>query len=289
MSVHGIAYGKINLGLRIYGKREDGYHEIETIFHRIQLADLLEFAPASEISIECSHPAVPTDERNICYQAVKHLQRVTGIRSGVRITLRKNIPVGAGLGGGSADAAVVLRMLPRLWDNPIPEELCYSIAGQLGSDVPFFLGRSSAHGRGRGELLTFHEVALPFAIVVCFPGTIVSTGDAYAHVREFNPGEPGVLWGEFERFLRDNRDCRCLGNDFESSLFRMHPETDTVKKLILNQGARCAFLSGSGSSVYGLFDETGSAMKAAELLTGRYPLVHVTPSRFVPPADEVFS
>ncbi|MDH4070350.1 MAG: 4-(cytidine 5'-diphospho)-2-C-methyl-D-erythritol kinase [Ignavibacteria bacterium] len=289
MQAYGLAYGKINLGLRILGKREDGYHDIETIFHRIRLADRLEFTKAEDVSIECSHPEVPTDARNLCYQAVTRLQEVTGNQSGVRIALQKNIPVGAGLGGGSADAALVLRLLPRLWKRSISEDVCHSIAADLGSDVPFFLGSSSAHGTGRGERLTFHQLALPFTVVVCFPGTIVSTREAYARIHEYKAWKPGMLWNEFGQFLNEGADCGCLGNDFEPLLFGSHPEIRNVKTLMLDQGAQCAFLSGSGSAVYGLFAEPAHAAKAANMLTGRYPLVHVTPSGFVPPPDRLVS
>ena len=138
------AHAKINLGLRILGRRDDGYHDIETVFHRIALHDEIELETAPALTVESSDPAAPGGEETICHRAAGLLRERLGIERGASIRIRKNIPVGAGLGGGSADAALVLRELPRVWGLSATDETLRDLALQLGSDVPYFLGTGSA-------------------------------------------------------------------------------------------------------------------------------------------------
>ena len=176
------AYAKINIGLRIAGRRPDGYHEIETIFHRVKLYDEILCRPAGSISVASTDPALPGGKDNICYRAAQILQRHLGVTDGADIMIHKSIPIGAGLGGGSADAALLLLELPRLWGHPIDDATLSCIALELGSDVPYFLGRGLAHARGRGELLEYFDLDFPYTILLCSPGINVSTAWAYRQV-----------------------------------------------------------------------------------------------------------
>jgi 4-diphosphocytidyl-2-C-methyl-D-erythritol kinase len=283
------AYAKINLGLLIHEKRKDGYHEIETVFHRIDLSDLLVLESAATISLSTDSAEIPPGESNLCWKAASLISEPTGGNRGVRITLTKRIPVGAGLGGGSADAACVLRVLPRLWNVDVPEEKLAECALQLGSDVPFFLGKESAHGTGRGEELRFFPLNLPFAIVVCYPGIQVPTPWAYGQIRSFLPRERGKL-GERMRdaIPKPSSLCALLSNDFETPVFAQFAIVADLKKSLLTAGALCAALSGSGSSVYGLFADDAAARRAAEILRSDQLQTFFTCSGFHIPQNEVF-
>ncbi len=248
------AYAKINLGLLIHGRRADGYHEIETVFHRINLYDELRLELSDRISMETNNPDIPSDESNLCWQAAALLNDAARTRHGVRIFLTKNIPAGAGLGGGSTDAAAVLRLLPGLWSLSVSEQKIAGCGLRLGSDVPYFLGSSSAHGTGRGEQLEFFHLEFPYAIVVCFPGIHVSTQWAYGQLGRFTKREQGRLKELVLAGMPDlGNHCYLFRNDFEEPVFRRYPEIAAIKKSLLDAGALCASLSGSGSSVYGLF------------------------------------
>jgi len=286
MNLQTLAYAKINLGLHIHSKRDDGYHEIETVFHRIDLFDLLKFEPADRISIASSSPEIPVDESNLCWKAAAMINALAGTKHGVRITLTKSIPAGAGLGGGSADAAATLRILPRLWNIRLSDQKLAECAISLGSDVPFFLGTGSAHGTGRGEQLTFFSMGLPYAIVVCFPGVQVSTAWAYHQIRSFQSREHGVLANRIRAALRNPGDLRlALENDFEAPVFAQYPGIAAVKDSLLHAGALCASLSGSGSSVYGLFPDDLVARRAAETLRAGTIRTFFTPAGFQVLAD----
>ncbi len=280
------AYAKINLGLLIHGKRDDGYHEIETVFHHIDLYDEIRLESQDKVSIETDSDDIPSDESNLCWKAVTLLNQMAGTNHGVRVKLKKNIPAGAGLGGGSADAATVLRLLPRLWKVSVPDSDLANCAARLGSDVSFFLGSSSAHGRGRGDILEPFRLPLPYAIVICFPGIHVSTPWAYGQITKFEKREAGKLKERLQRALPDLRSrCDVVHNDFEEPVFRQYPRLGKIKHSLLEAGAVCASLSGSGSSVYGLFAENTSAMQAALQLRSNHISTFYTPAGFQIPSE----
>ena len=182
------AYAKINIGLYVVERRPDGFHNIETVFHRIAIADALSLTPAGEIRVSSSSPDAPSDNTNICFKAAALLQAHLKTSQGVHIHIEKQVPVGAGLGGGSADAACVLRQLPALWGATVPEESLRTMALQLGSDVPYFLSPGSAVAGGRGELLQYFTLDVPYTILLCNPGIHVATGWAYGRIT------PGYRW-----------------------------------------------------------------------------------------------
>ncbi|MBI4536314.1 MAG: 4-(cytidine 5'-diphospho)-2-C-methyl-D-erythritol kinase [Ignavibacteriae bacterium] len=262
------AYAKINFGLLVLDKRPDGYHNIATVFHRIDLFDVVKLVRSSRIEVISLSGEAPQGEKNVCYKAATLLREHVGTNAGVKIELHKNVPAGAGLGGGSADAAVVLQELPRFWDKAIDEKTLNTLALQLGSDVPFFLGKGSALGTGRGEILTHFELDIPYTILLCYPNIHISTGWAYQHVKPANSKldlRSLVLEGMKEPMKLVNG----LRNDFEPVVFRTHPEVMRVKEAMMRSGAEFASMSGSGSSVYGLFSRKDFATEAATYLQQR--------------------
>ncbi len=283
MPLQSRAYAKINLGLSVVRRRVDGYHDIETVFHRIDLFDLLTFERHDSIVLKADSAEVPTDDRNLCYRAVLLLREYLGIRKGVAITLTKRIPVGAGLGGGSSDAATTLRALISLWSVSVPEADLAAMALRLGSDVPYFLNNGSAVAQGRGEILEYFSLMLPAAILVVNPGIHVSTQWAY------NRLSPPLARprASLKRTLLDNLPhpsnlTDCISNDFEEVVFREYPAIGKLKQEMISEGAAFALMSGSGSTVYGLFPEEDEAARLGERLKHRGFLVSLTAPMFTP-------
>ncbi len=264
------AYAKINIGLYVIERRPDGYHNIETVFHRIDLWDELAFDPSPAIEVSTTSPDVPGDASNICHKAARLLQDHLGVSAGVRISLRKQIPVGAGLGGGSADGAAVLRELPAFWGRVVDEQTLRRLALELGSDVPFFLGRGSAVASGRGEILDYFPLDIPFVILLCHPHIHVATDWAYGHITPGTAGKPADLRQAVLQGIREpSRLTQLLRNDFESVVFASHPEIADLKESMIRGGAVFSLMSGSGSSVYGFFPAIPDAERVAASLAAR--------------------
>ncbi|MBR9977286.1 MAG: 4-(cytidine 5'-diphospho)-2-C-methyl-D-erythritol kinase [Bacteroidetes bacterium] len=289
------SYAKINLGLRILARRGDGFHDLVTIFHRVDLFDTLHFeVTAGGISLESDHEDIPTDDGNLCVRAARLLlAQQRGM--GVHITLHKRVPAGAGLGGGSANAATVLRFLPSLFGFHLPQEEVLEMATILGSDVPFFLQDGSAVARSRGEQLEYFSWRCPWWIVLVHPGVHVSTAWAYANLRlseaagdvdlrqallsasaAVSGSPPSLSSFEDGGTLTDadssanpsaqkaaSAFSELMHNDFEPLVMQAHPEIQAIKKRLLNAGAVGALMSGSGSAVYGLFSSQKQAMDCA--------------------------
>jgi 4-diphosphocytidyl-2-C-methyl-D-erythritol kinase len=275
------AYAKINLGLYVVARRPDGYHDIETVFCRIGIADYVTFAPSPDIHVTCSSPDAPAGALNICHVAAHRLQERYHITAGVHIHITKNIPVGAGLGGGSADAALVLRELPGFWGcSPDSTDLA-RIALEIGSDVPFFLGNDAAVGRGRGEILEHFHLDIPYTILVCNPNIHVATAWAYSRITPGRPGKPDDLRSIITAGMHDPGLLRAhLRNDFEEVVFEAHPEVRTIKERMLQAGAVFALMSGSGSTVYAFFPDAVTAQAlAGEFLAAGYR-ISLTPPHF---------
>jgi 4-diphosphocytidyl-2-C-methyl-D-erythritol kinase len=274
------AYAKINIGLRVLQKRPDGYHDIETLFHRIDLFDEIELSQSDEIVVVSSSSEVPAGESNICHKAARLLQEHLQRRVGVHIAISKNIPVGAGLGGGSSDAATVLRALPRFWNVFIDERTLQTIALQLGSDVPYFLGRGSAVGRGRGEVLEHFALEIPYTILVCNPNIPISTGWAYANVVPDSSPTQDLKHLVTEGMRNPALLVDALRNDFEGPVFTHYPEIRQIKETMMRNGAVFASLSGSGSSVFGFFSDAGDVETTARTLRSKGWRTFLTPPHF---------
>jgi len=254
-------YAKINLGLRIQRKREDGYHDIITVLRYVDVFDTLEFTRTpGGISMECDHAELPCDAGNLCIRAAEAVCEKLG-RSGVHMRLNKRIPIGAGLGGGSSDAAGVLRALPALFGMRIDECELRSIAIRLGADVPFFLQDSTAEARGRGDILRPFDMSWPWWILLVRPPVSVSTAWAYASLR-LSGEQPDLPLRDL--LLRAPRDeallSKALINDFEATVMLACPIISQVKSTLLDSGAIAALMSGSGSAVFGLFRDQASAL-----------------------------
>jgi len=235
--MHAAAYAKINWALRVTGKRPDGYHDIETLFQTITLHDDLTIDEAKELTLTCSDPTIPTDERNLVVRAAKAI----GITA--RIHLEKRIPAGGGLGGGSSDAAALLAAFHRR--DP-------KIALGLGSDVPFFLLGGTAYATGRGEVLTPLPRVAPVPLLLLMPEERVATAEAYAMLRRFSP-PIGVE--RYRAMIADDLldHATELVNDFEEAIFAAMPRLHALKTRLYEAGAAWAGMSGSGSTIVGAF------------------------------------
>ncbi len=276
------AYAKINLGLRVLEKRKDGFHNIETLFHRVDLFDELTLEPAADsISMTGAGLAVPLDEENLCWKAIELLRTEMGTTFGAAIHLDKRIPVGAGLGGGSSDAAAILTALPSLWQHPVDASTLADVALRIGSDVPFFLHNRSAFAQGRGEQLSFVNISVPYWIVLVTPSIHISTKWAYAQLSGVNGSR------RRSKAFYDGTTCTVaplpalMENDFETVIFAAYPEIAVLKRDLLSGGAAYALLSGSGSSVFGLFEKEDAARLAEERFQKKY-LVSLTQPNFIP-------
>lgn len=282
------AFGKINLGLRILRKRDDGYHDIETVFHLINCFDEIELKKRKDgkIIVASDNVEVPTDAANLCVKAATSLQDLTGARKGVEIHLKKGIPVGAGLGGGSTDAASVVKGLVDLWDLDVSLDDLNSILEKIGSDATFFLNGRSAFATGRGEILEPLELSFPYWIVVVTPPIHVSTAWAYKNYHSPRIASPnGSLRHALLEYLHDEHHLnKALVNDFEPLVFQNYPEIAELKKQFFEVGANFALMSGSGSSVYGLFLDGAQAQSFAASFEPPYR-VSLTEPFFKPEPD----
>lgn len=243
---------KINLGLKVLKKRSDGFHEIETCMLAIPITDVLEILPSVEFIFKQTGIEVHGDqESNLCVKAFRMLQTRHGIPN-ARIHLRKQLPMGAGLGGGSADASYVLRGLNAVFNVGLSDDQLREMAAELGSDCPFFISDSAQIGRGRGEVLTDFSLTLNgYYLKIINPGIHVSTKEAFA----------GIIFSEdansvdaiLKRPIEDWKGL--LKNDFETSIFAQFPLIGELKEQLYAEGAVYASMSGSGSTVYGIFEE----------------------------------
>lgn len=256
---------KINLGLRILRKRPDGFHDLETIFHEIDLFDEIELRISDRIQFSTDHPSLSSDESNLCIKAACLLRGRFAIKQGVLIRLRKRIPVGAGLGGGSSNAAALCRGLRSLWSISATDDELESLAAELGSDAPFFVRGGSAYATGRGENLRAMDLQLPYWIVTATPDIHVGTPWAYGALqwtKEVMPAGLDSKWTHpTPEFL-----VQLLQNDFEPVVFASFPLIGRLKERLQTLGAVAAAMSGSGSTVFGLFENRSGAEAAAEAL-----------------------
>jgi len=268
-----LAPAKVNLTLRILGKRQDGYHEIESLVQKISLYDRITILPKGEpgIWLTCSDPSLPTGPDNLAYRAAKLLMsssRKAG--KGVRLHLEKSIPSGAGLGGGSSDAAAVLLGLDALWGLSMTREDLVGIGEEIGSDVPLFLHPSPSLITGRGEKVAPAPVLVDATYVIVFPGFSVSAKWAYSNFRLTKEPDKYRISGlhkTAEGVLPPHRWQGLLANDLEEAVTISHPEIGRCREDLLSAGAAASLMSGSGSAVFGLFEDRRTARNAAVRLT----------------------
>ncbi len=267
------ALAKLNLSLLVLNKRADGFHDLRTVFQTISLADHIdiEFTPGRGRAVELE--SAIEIENNLIVRAADLVMDALNIRGLARFRLTKSIPMGAGLGGGSSDAAAVLLSLPTLAGVRADLALLTDLAGQLGSDVPFFLHGGTALGIGRGtELYPLPELPEHPALVVA-PDIHVSTPEAYrALARGLTYEVPSSILNSLQTFAWRDEDSRGAGewvcqNDFETAVFRQHPRLSTIRRKLVKLGARPALMTGSGSAVFGIFDSPEARNQAASAFT----------------------
>ena len=245
---------KVNLALEVLGKRPDGYHELSTVMQAVDLFDRLAVETADTITLETSDADLPTDDRNLVVRAARLLRETAGVHKGARLVLDKRIPVAAGLGGGSSDAAATLWGLNRLWGLRWRRERLMALAVRLGMDVPFFLGPGRALGTGRGEVLKSLPAGGGYAMVVVNPGVPLSTQEVYARVPEGWRAEPEGTKRLLEA-LRSRSAAKigaALTNHLERWVEPAMPVIGRMKAALLAAGALGAAMSGSGPSVFGV-------------------------------------
>ena len=265
------AFAKINLRLEVLGRRPDNFHELRTIFQTISLKDELRFRKSRKPGIElrvvgnASLSAEPI-EKNLVYQAVDAVKRELAILTGVAIELRKAIPAGRGMGGGSSDAAAALIGYLRLLKKRLPRERLFAIAASLGADVPFFLEGGRATGIGKGdEIYPLPDMPKRHLLIVSPQAIHVPTPNAYRWLKApqltNSAGNPKLY-----RFcaLAWSLQGGPLLNDFEEAVFQQHPRLAEIKRELLQNGASEALLAGSGSAVFGIFRNPAQARRAAQ-------------------------
>ena len=270
------AFAKINWSLRVLGKRADGYHEIDTLLQTISLHDTLTFQAADDsgISLSCDDRAIPADEGNLVWRAARALQTRCGGKRGVHIRLEKRIPARAGLGGGSSDAAVALVALVRLWQIEVKSSEVFQIAEELGADVPFFLFGGAGRARGVGQTVSPVADSSETYLLVLKPAASIATSAAYAALNA-----PALTTSESKIILSSSQaddlsgklNPKLLHNDFEAAAFQLEPESGRAKAALMKSGAQAALLAGSGSAVFGVFENKDAqerAIQAIELEAG---------------------
>lgn len=264
------APAKINWFLSVLNRREDGYHNIVSLMQSVDLFDTLLFEDSGRLEIISDIPDLP-QEKNLVYKAAVLLQSLVNVRRGARITLKKQIPLAAGLGGGSSNAACALIGLNRLWGLDLKVEHLQEMAAKLGSDIPFFIDDIYAIIQGRGEIVTTMENAREIPLLLVNPGILISAAWSYASMR------PGLT----KKAVDIKLFCQSLAkgdfdllrslqfNDLEQPALNAHYEIGRIKELLLQQGALMSAMSGSGSTVFGVFRTEEEAQKASGSM-GRY-------------------
>ena len=264
------AYAKINLGLKVLGRRPDGYHEILSVAQCVDLADVLYFEFASSDQLTCSLDSLSVGPDNLVRRTVDAFRaQLDRPAQSFRIHLEKNIPIGAGLGGGSADAAAALRVLNRLYNQPFSNADLRQIAATLGSDIPFLVEGGTALLRGRGEILEELNWEGAVFYVLAFPEVEVSTAWAYEQLGSILT--ESTPYFNFTASLSGgcidhDRLFEVLENDFTPAVDRTYPIVADLRSQLDRVGARATSMSGSGSTVYGIFDDRKTASQAQSAL-----------------------
>ena len=262
--------------MRVLGKRDDGYHEIDTVLQTVSLHDTITFERTNDddIRLWCDDRSLPVDKTNLVWRTAAALRERYSIRRAVKIRLEKRTPAEAGLGGGSSDAAATLIALAHLWEIEVSADDLTQVAESLGSDVPFFLHGGTARATGRGNSIEPLEDSPQVHLLVIKPNASISTAKAYRTLNRAaltsSDSKPILFRSQASDFSASN-DLNALHNDFEPIVFQLEPEIERAKVALLKSGAHAAMLSGSGSAVFGIFENQDAqerAIQAIELETG---------------------
>ncbi|WP_026702346.1 4-(cytidine 5'-diphospho)-2-C-methyl-D-erythritol kinase [Salibacterium aidingense] len=265
------APAKINLSLDVLGKRDDGYHEVKMVMTQVDLSDRLDIEPRNDgaVKVEMSEGFLPADHRNLAYQAAVLLKQHCNVKQGASIYIYKNIPVAAGLAGGSSDAAAALRGLNEIWGLHLPLEELAELGAVLGSDVPFCVYGGTALATGRGECIETISAPPPCWVILAKPPIGVSTGEIYKRMRMKENNE--AYSDSMAAAIRDYsyRDiCRTLYNALEQVTLPMYPEITQIKQRMKASGVDAALMSGSGPTVFGLVKKEAKLNRVYNALRG---------------------
>ncbi len=252
------AFAKVNRSLVVLGKRPDGFHELDTVFQAVSLADRLSFEESSALTLAVDDPSVPAGAENLVLRAARALAETAGVKARAAIALEKRIPAGGGLGGGSADAAVTLLGLSALWELELPLDRLEEVGAALGSDVPFFLFGGTARGTGRGERITPLPDLPPRGVVLVMPPFPAATPEVFRRL-----GAP-----EWDGTPAPELAAVPDRNDLEAAAEELFPALRAVREALAATGATQARLSGSGSTVFGFYPDLAAATEAARRLAG---------------------
>lgn len=264
------ARAKINLALDVIGKRENGYHDVRMVMQTIELHDKIRLKKikSDKILMKTNLPYLPRDNRNLVYQVVEYMKMAYGIKSGIYIDLYKIIPVGAGLAGGSTDAAQSILAMNELFELGLNLETMEKIGAKFGADIPYCIRGGTMLAEGIGEVLTPIKSIMKLHLLIVKPKQSVSTAYVYGNLDlgtisshpDINGMVSGIEEDQLEQIVQN------LGNVLEEVTFKGYPEVRTIKEVILSAGARGALMSGSGSAVFGIFADQGMAHQAAKKL-----------------------
>ena len=259
------SYSKVNIGLKVLSQRDDGYHNINTIFQELNFGDSIDIEKRDHgFKIIANVDWVPTNKSNICYKAYTEIKKEFSEVKGIHIKIDKKIPIGSGLGGGSANAAALLKGIKKIYKLEVTESKLEEIGGEVGADVPFFIRGKTQLGEGIGDKLTQLPKAIMGTYLLVIPKISIRTEWAYSVIKNrLNNQNKNAKFSSFSN--EDYSSLQIFENDFEQIVIPAYPEIGAIKSKLLNLGARFASLSGSGSTVYGVYDDEASA-KEAELL-----------------------
>ena len=259
------SYSKVNIGLKVLSQRDDGYHNIYTIFQELNFGDSIDIEKREHgFKIIANVDWIPTNKSNICYKAYTEIKKEFSEVKGIHIKIDKKIPIGSGLGGGSANAAALLKGIKNIYKLEVTESKLEEIGGEVGADVPFFIKGKTQLGEGIGDKLTQLPKAIIGTYLLVIPKISIRTEWAYSVIKNILNNQNKNA--KFSSFINeDYSSLQIFENDFEQIVIPAYPEIGAIKSKLLNLGARFASLSGSGSTVYGVYDDEASA-KEAELL-----------------------
>ncbi len=264
------SFAKINLGLEVIRKRPDNYHDLRTLFQCVDFYDTLIFIPntGGRIVLKGNNLRIPQDKQNLIYLAAELLKERFAVSLGVEINLDQKIPIGGGLGGGSSNAAMTLHALNMIWDLKCSKDELLEIGRTLGADVPYFFEGGLCVGLGKGDELTRIDDLDPFYCVLVFPELSIITADVYHRLSLLtSEGKDSKII----RFL-DNFEYSSLENSLEETVFNLHPQLREIKRLFYKLESELSLVSGSGSTVFGLFHQRKKALDVCERLKNTYSL-----------------
>ena len=272
------AHAKINIGLQIKNQRPDGYHNIHTVFQEVALHDTIKIRKQQAgFNITTDWPGIPIDKTNTCAKAYLALKEIFPGLGGISLTISKKIPPGAGLGGGSSDAAAVLKGINQLYNLSIGKIELVEIAAKIGADVPFFISGGAQIGDGVGDLLTPIYKPINGFYLLVMPDIFISTAWAYKTIKKHLNNK--IDRPNFANFFERSKLSKTIfDNDFEKIVVPAYPEIGAIMDELKSNGAFFASLSGSGSTVYGIFDDEAKAKRAESIFQKQYRAVLTQPT-----------